>query len=62
MLRSVLTGLATTAALVVTEDTYFAGQSPPVYPSRMYLLGVVNSFERQLKISFSPARCNWGLG
>lgn len=46
MLRSVLTGLATTAALghnahaqfVVTEDTYFAGQSPPVYPSRMYRL------------------------
>lgn len=43
MLRSVLAGLATTAALgqsanaqfVVTEDTYFDGQSPPVYPSRM---------------------------
>lgn len=41
MLRSVLAGLAATAALgqsahaqfVVTEDSYFDGQSPPVYPS-----------------------------
>lgn len=51
MLRSVLTGLATTAALsqnahaqfVVTEDTYFDGQSPPVYPSRMYYPSIVGS-------------------
>lgn len=51
MLRSVLTGLATTAVLsqnaraqfVVTEDTYFDGQSPPVYPSRMYFSSNVHS-------------------
>lgn len=51
MLRSVLAGLATTAALgqnahaqfVVTEDTYFDGQSPPVYPSRMFRIAVMYS-------------------
>lgn len=42
MVRSILTGLASVAVLsqyskaqfIITDDTYFYGQSEPVYPTR----------------------------
>lgn len=47
LLKSALKGLAVLAALsgtqaqdLITDDAYFYGLSPPVYPSRMYSMGL----------------------
>jgi hypothetical protein len=37
-----LQGRGTSAQNLITSDSYFYGQSPPVYPSRRFLITVAN--------------------